>query len=205
MHRFTSKRKEPHVFFDDRGFPDAADEWDDMVPAIKGCFIRRRKHPAPSTVDPLFNTPFDESKHGNILCNTLNVSHLQEPFCAQLITLIKKYWGIFNPVSISMSVKDYECVIDTGLHAPTACTNVTYGTLEAPMIVKAIAVLLRLGHIKQIFDGAWLSKGLLAPKPHQEHVTDMDNFVWRFCVIAMLPLTPLLVLLHTQFLAVIQL
>ena len=33
-----------------------------------------------------------------------------------------------------------------------------------------------------IHDGQWLSKPLLAAKPHQENVTDIENFVWRFCV-----------------------
>ena len=31
-------------------------------------------------------------------------------------------------------------------------------------------------------DGCWLFKALLAPKPHQEHVWNIDNFVWCFCV-----------------------
>jgi hypothetical protein len=31
-------------------------------------------------------------------------------------------------------------------------------------------------------DGSWLFKALLAPKPHQEHVKNIDNFVWHFCV-----------------------
>jgi hypothetical protein len=30
--------------------------------------------------------------------------------------------------------------------------------------------------------GPWLSKAVLALKPHQEHVTDIANFVWWFCV-----------------------
>ena len=58
----------------------------------------------------------------------------------------------------------------------------TYGPLESPKIQKAIDQLIHLNQIHQVFDGAWLSKGLLAPKPHQESVTDIDNFVWRFCV-----------------------
>jgi hypothetical protein len=29
---------------------------------------------------------------------------------------------------------------------------------------------------------SWLFKALLAPKPHQEHVQNIDNFVWRFCM-----------------------
>jgi hypothetical protein len=30
--------------------------------------------------------------------------------------------------------------------------------------------------------GEWMFKALLAPKPHQEHVRHIDNFVWHFCV-----------------------
>ena len=30
--------------------------------------------------------------------------------------------------------------------------------------------------------GPWGSMIVLAPKPHQEHVTDINDFVWRMCV-----------------------
>ena len=36
--------------------------------------------------------------------------------------------------------------------------------------------------VSQIHDGKWLSKPLLATKPHKENVTDIADFVWRFCV-----------------------
>ena len=47
---------------------------------------------------------------------------------------------------------------------------------------KAIAALEKVGQIHQITDGHWLFKALLAPKPHQEHVRHIDNFVCRLCV-----------------------
>ena len=47
---------------------------------------------------------------------------------------------------------------------------------------KAIAVLEQVGHIHQIHDGRWLCKCVLAAKPQQEHVRDINDFVWRFCV-----------------------
>ncbi len=47
---------------------------------------------------------------------------------------------------------------------------------------KAIAALEKVGHIQQIHNGCWLFKAVLAPKPHQEHVKDISDFVWRFCV-----------------------
>jgi hypothetical protein len=47
---------------------------------------------------------------------------------------------------------------------------------------KAIATLEKVGHIRQIHNERWLFKAVLAPKPHQEHVKDISDFVWRFCV-----------------------
>ena len=47
----------------------------------------------------------------------------------------------------------------------------------------AISKLLQLDHVVEpTHNGSWLAKTLLAPKPHQENVTDIENFVWRFCV-----------------------
>ena len=40
----------------------------------------------------------------------------------------------------------------------------------------------KLGYIHQIHDGKWLFKAFLAPKPHQEHISNIDDFVWCFCV-----------------------
>jgi hypothetical protein len=39
-----------------------------------------------------------------------------------------------------------------------------------------------VGHIRQIRDGRWLFKALLAAKPHQEHARNIEDFVWRFFV-----------------------
>jgi hypothetical protein len=41
----------------------------------------------------------------------------------------------------------------------------------------AIAALEKVGHIWKIHDGRWLFKDLLAPKPHHEHVHDIDRQV----------------------------
>jgi hypothetical protein len=40
----------------------------------------------------------------------------------------------------------------------------------------------RVGHICQIHNGQWLFQAVLAPKPHQEHVPHIKDFVWRFYV-----------------------
>eukprot|EP00984_Skeletonema_dohrnii_P006306 scaffold2258_cov84-Skeletonema_dohrnii-CCMP3373.AAC.7 len=112
----------------------------------------------------------------------LDLSHLPTNEKDALIALIKEFWCVFNPRGRMVPVKDYTCSIDTGDHPGICAKNPTYGPLEKPLIDKAIAGLLELDQIIPTHDGPWLSKGLLAPKPHQEAVTDIDSFVWRFCV-----------------------
>ncbi len=77
-------------------------------------------------------------------------------------------------------VRNYECVIDTGSARPIAVKKILYGERETVIVQKCIAALAKVGHIQQITDGSWLFKALLAPKPHQEHVKNIDDFVWRF-------------------------
>ena len=47
---------------------------------------------------------------------------------------------------------------------------------------EAIAKLVEIGQCCQIHDGEWLSKPILKAKLHQEHLTDIEDFVWIFCV-----------------------
>ena len=51
-----------------------------------------------------------------------------------------------------------------------------------------IAKLAELGQIRQLNGknreeiGGWLFKAILAPKPHQEHVYNIEDFIWSLCV-----------------------
>ena len=60
--------------------------------------------------------------------------------------------------------------------------NIHYGPRESEIMNKHIAVLLKLGHIESTPGSGWLSKALLAPKPHQESIYDIKYFKWQFCV-----------------------
>ena len=40
--------------------------------------------------------------------------------------------------------------------------------------------LYEVGHIQQLHYDQWLFQALLAPKPHQEHVRDIEDFSWHF-------------------------
>ena len=171
--------------FDDRGFPHPQDEWENMLPEVKaGRLIRKRLHDPPKLqdVDPAFGVEFDEKLHGKMLKEELDIAHLTTFQQSVLTAVIKKYWRVFCKEGVTTPVKDYECEIDTGDASPIRCKNPRFGPLETPLIEKAIAKLMELGHVGQIHDGQWLSKPLLAAKPHQENVTDIANFVWRFCV-----------------------
>jgi hypothetical protein len=95
---------------------------------------------------------------------------------------MKKYWSVFDKHGVWVPVQNYECVVDTGDAPPIAVKKIQYGPKELPIMRKAIAALKKVGHIRQIHDGRWLFKAVLAPKPHQEHVKDISDFAWRFCV-----------------------
>jgi hypothetical protein len=44
-------------------------------------------------------------------------------------------------------VKDYSCVINTGMAKPIAVKKIHYSPQEIPIMVKCIAALKKLGHI----------------------------------------------------------
>ncbi len=53
---------------------------------------------------------------------------------------------------------------------------------KIPIMRKCFSSLAQLGHICQVQGGEWLFKALLAPKPHQEHVSNIEHFVWQFFI-----------------------
>ena len=179
------RRRIKNVFIDDRGFPDQSDEFDVLLHNIDGGpVLRKLRHPAPplDEPDPRFTFPFSEELHGTRMRKDLDLSHLAPDLQKQIYALIVKYWSVFDDRGVFVPVKNYECVIDTGDAHPIAVKKIMYGPKELPIMRKAVAALEKVGHIRQIHDGRWLFKAVLAPKPHQEHVRHIDEFVWRFCI-----------------------
>ena len=177
--------KPQNVFIDDRGFPDPSAEYDDLIASVDGgSILRKLKHPTPllDVIDPSFNVQFDESTHGEYLHKNLDLSHLDQRTQDALTSLIKRYWAVFDESTYFVPVKHYECVIDTGTARPITVKKINYGPREIPKMRACIAALEKVSHIEQTHDGQWLFKCLLAPKPHQEHVYYIEEFVWRFCV-----------------------
>ena len=132
--------------------------------------------------DPSFNVQYDEALHGETLRKNLDLSHLDAGIRERVLALVQRFWCVFEKSTIFVPVRHYECIIDTGSAPPIAVKKILYGHREEPIMRKCIAALEKVGHIRQIHDGQWLFKCLLAPKPHQEHVYFIEDFVWRFCV-----------------------
>jgi hypothetical protein len=89
---------------------------------------------------------------------------------------------VFDKNGVFVPVNHYECVIDTGDSLPIAVKKILFGPKETSIMRRAIVAFEKVNQIHQITNGCWLFKALLAPKPHQEHVQNINNFVWRFCV-----------------------
>ena len=136
----------------------------------------------PLPLDPSFDVPYDEAKYGNYLRDSLKIDHLSATQQAQLISLIKRKWGVFRPEGMSIPVADYECHIDTGTSPPVRSKRVHFGPNESRVMQPMIDKLEEIEQIYQIFGGEWLSPALLVPKPHQEDVFHIDNYIWRLCI-----------------------
>ena len=72
--------------------------------------------------------------------------------------------------------------MNTGTARPVAVKKIFYGERETVIMRRCISALAKVGYIRQITDGRWLFKALLAAKPHQEHIRNIEDFVLRFCV-----------------------
>ncbi len=149
-----------------------------------GVILCKKKHPQQNldVDDPLFNYKFDEALHAVKIKSKLSIGHLLPADAAEVVDLIIKYWSVFDKRGTFTPIVDYKCVIDTGTATPIAIKKIDYGTRKTPIICKCIAALEKVGQIVQIHDGHWLFKALLAVKSHQEHILEIEDFVWHFCV-----------------------
>ncbi len=185
-HKPKRQKRVHNVFYDDRGFPDQSDDYDYLLHSVDGGpVLRKLRHPAPDLdgpVDPSFLLVFNPDVHESLMREELDLSHLSPDVRDQVYDFIREFWSVFDSKGVTVPVKYYECVIDTGSARPIAIKKIHYGENETVIMRKCIAALAKVGHICQVRGDEWLFKALLAPKPHQEHVQDIDDFVWRFCV-----------------------
>ena len=76
----------------------------------------------------------------------------------------------------------FEFSIDTGDHTPVCCNKPVYGPYETNVIMEHIKTLLHNKWAREIQGSAWGFPIVLAPKPHQEEVVKIDDYIWRMCV-----------------------
>eukprot|EP00978_Attheya_sp_CCMP212_P028534 scaffold98746_cov61-Attheya_sp.AAC.5 len=102
---------------------------------------------------------------------------------ADTIAFVKEFWDVFRANGVQIPVQGYKMVINTGDSKPMiAVRQPHYGLHETSIMQKTIDNLAKLNHIKPDTLSPWAFGITLAPKPHQEDVTDIDKYVWRFCV-----------------------
>ncbi len=174
-----------NIFIDNRGFPDQSDKFDTLLHNIHGGpVLRKLKHPPPplDVVDLLFLFKYNKSIQGDLFCKHLDLLHLEKMLRDRIYALVWKYWAVFDDCEVFILVKNYKCVIDTSDIFPIVVKKIQYSPKEIPIMRQAIATLEKVGYIHQIHDRRWLFKAVLAPKPHQEHICHIDNFVWHFCI-----------------------
>ena len=99
----------------------------------------------------------------------------------QVLSLVKKYWDCFCKRGAKRTILEYEFGVDTGASQPVACRVKQYGPHESKIMMEQVEGLLANDWIEET-KGAWGSIIVLAPKPHQEHIEDIDDFIWRMCV-----------------------
>lgn len=98
-----------------------------------------------------------------------------------VIEIIKQYWDCFCGDGTRRTILGYEFAIDTGSATPVCCRKPQYGPHESKIIMESIDALKHNSWIREC-KGPWGSSIVLAPKPHQEHINDIKEFVWRMCV-----------------------
>ena len=99
----------------------------------------------------------------------------------RIITLIQKYWDCFAKIGCRRTIIGYEFAIDTGSSPPVCCRKPQYGPRESAVIMEQLGGLLKNDWIEEC-EGPWGSQIVLAPKPHQESIEDIEDFIWRMCV-----------------------
>jgi hypothetical protein len=95
---------------------------------------------------------------------------------------VQEFWDVFRKEGVKIPLRGYKMVINTGKHKPVACRQPHYGLHETPIMQKTIVKLLDLGFVKPDSTSPWGARITLAPKPHQENITEMEDYIWRFCI-----------------------
>ena len=100
---------------------------------------------------------------------------------SSIVSIIQSHWDCFYSAGVKFPILHFEFAIDTGGSPPVCCKKPHYGPHESKIIMAHVNVLLGNGWIRECY-GPWGSSIVLAAKPHQEHILDILDFIWRMCV-----------------------
>ena len=98
------------------------------------------------------------------------------------IGIVHAYWDAFAPEGISRYILGYMFTIDAGTSPSTCCKPPNYRPNEWEIIMKHIKAVLTNKWLRECSGGAYGAPIVLAPKPHQEDVENISDFIWRMCV-----------------------
>ena len=126
---------------------------------------------------------WDKHKHQAEYDSVITISPtLPGKIRTKLQSIIQSNWDAFIAEGVIRPVIGYEFCIDTGTSPPIACRRQKYGINEAKIIEEQAAILRQNNWTRSCPNGGYCSLIVLAPKPHQESVTNILDFVWRMCV-----------------------
>ena len=141
----------------------------------------------------LVNDTFDEpparddlilwdDEHSAFLDSNLNLGDGCTPELSNTIrSIIKDHWDAFDPAGVRRPALGVKFDIDTGDAQPVCVRQPHYGFHERKIMKDQLDALIHNGMVEPN-NGPWAAGLVLAPKPHQEDVTDITQFVWRMCV-----------------------
>jgi len=123
----------------------------------------------------------DELHYEELVSNLRFDESVDEKDRTAVTKIIKDYWDCFTKSGAKRTILGYEFGIDTGGAQPVCCRKPSYGPYESRIIMEQVNQLLHNKWIEEC-EGPWGSMIVLAQKPHQEHITNINDFIWRMCV-----------------------
>ena len=93
------------------------------------------------------------------------------------ITIVKAYWDVFVPEGIKKTILGYKFKVDTGTSKGVCCRPPNYGHYEGDIIMEHICAFQNNNWIQKCPTGSYGAPIVLAPKPHQDDVDNLKDFV----------------------------
>lgn len=95
---------------------------------------------------------------------------------SEIRTIIMENWDAFDPAGVRRPAFGVQFDIDTGKAQPVCVRQPNYGMHEKKIMLEQLDALRHNGMIVPN-NGPWAAGLVLAPKPHQEDVTDITKFI----------------------------